>query len=315
MFVPFRLPQYSDEEIAVLGNRSFGENIAAILNLFFSARLSGWDVDCCIGRHPVKLRMLGHRIVIAEIWYNLESRYRYIEDSMYHRIASVKDSAPTPWFRIALRIALLFGIFGHLLASGKTEADIALPSGDFSFVMATWYARKMGLPVGRIICACNENDNVWDLIHRGELNTGAAAVGKQLHGSDAVYPIYLEQLIFDLFGADECKRYLEKCRAHSNYQIPEESAKTICDTISAAVVWKSRVDAIMASFYRTNAYILDPHTALSFGAVQDFRAGTGENNTTLIFSEIDPLCLTDRIAPVLGTSAADLQNMLNTDKE
>jgi len=315
MFVPFRLPQYSIEDIAVFTKRTFGENVAAILNLFFSSKLSGWDVDCCIGRYPVKIRTMGHRIVIAELWHNLESRYNYIEESLFQRVSADQRHAPTPWFRTALRIALLFGLYGQLLASGVTDVDTAFPAGDFSFPMAAWYAKKMGLPINRIVCACNENGSIWDLLHKGEINTGAPVVKTELPELDVAYPAFLEQWIFDLFGADECKRFLERCRMRGIYQIPEESLGPVRESIAAAVVWKKRVDAITVSFYRTNSYILDPLTALSFGAVQDVRARTGENKITLIFSENDPRFSSGKIAPILGISDATLIELINSYKE
>ena len=53
LFIPFRLPQLTRDEIIALGSKTFGQNVADILNLFFSTRLSGWDVDMTIGRSPV----------------------------------------------------------------------------------------------------------------------------------------------------------------------------------------------------------------------------------------------------------------------
>ena len=150
------------------------------------------------------------------------------------------------------------------------------------FAMAAWYARKMGLPIGKIICACNENDYVWDLVNRGELNTSYIS---KTEDSCKEYPVFLEQLIFELFGRDECGQFLEKCTSRCSYRISDELQTVLRESIAAAVVWKSRVESIIASFYSTNAYTLNADAAHAFGAVQDIRACGGENRIALIFGD------------------------------
>ena len=66
-FVPFQLPKLDRDLIDGLKNKTFGQNVADVLNLLFKARLDGWDVDFCIGRYPTKLVAMSHRIVFAEV--------------------------------------------------------------------------------------------------------------------------------------------------------------------------------------------------------------------------------------------------------
>jgi len=72
VFIPFRMPLFSEKEIAELVSVGFGETVAAILNKFFSCHLTGWDVDFCIGRNAIKLDTMSHRMVVAELWHNPE---------------------------------------------------------------------------------------------------------------------------------------------------------------------------------------------------------------------------------------------------
>ena len=65
-FVPFRIPSFTNEEREALQEKSFSQIVADILNLFFAARLTGWDVECCIGRNPVRLERMNHRLIVAE---------------------------------------------------------------------------------------------------------------------------------------------------------------------------------------------------------------------------------------------------------
>ena len=74
LFVPLNLPKFSAQERKRLSEQSFGHCVAEILNLFFSTKLTGWDVDFCIGRYPVRLEPLAHRIYMAETWHNPDWR-------------------------------------------------------------------------------------------------------------------------------------------------------------------------------------------------------------------------------------------------
>ena len=65
MFVPMRFPAFLPEELCQLKTSSFGEIVSIVLNKFFSANLSAWDVEICAGRHPFKLVPMNHKMLIC----------------------------------------------------------------------------------------------------------------------------------------------------------------------------------------------------------------------------------------------------------
>ena len=77
-FVPFRLPVYDSAKIQQLGELSFGDAVAFILNEFFSLDISAWDVDCAIGKVSVKIISTPHRVLLAQLWDNPGDSYIYI---------------------------------------------------------------------------------------------------------------------------------------------------------------------------------------------------------------------------------------------
>lgn len=315
MFVPFRLVTYGAEELAQFQEKSFGDTVAHILNLFFAVRLSSWDVDSCIGRNPVRLVPLGRRTIVGEIWHNPEAVYSYIEKSLYGKMSGSTDTT-TAWAGIAIKIAVLFGVFGELSRLGISAFDIALTAGDFLLPMAAWYARKMGLPVGVIICGSNENGNLWDLLYRGELNTGSTAVKTQLPLLNMDYSEGLERLIFGTLGVEEVIRYLQAFEKGGVYRLQDAAGLSkLNDKLYASVVGTRRIDSVIGSVYRTNDYIMDPYTALSYGGLQDYRAKTGENRMTLLLAENSSHRFTSRIADAIGMTEKDLVNRLNSPKE
>lgn len=285
LFVPFHFPEYDEDDIAALKEKSFGQIVAQIMNLFFSARITGWDVEFRIGRSPVRHVTAGRRILVAETWNNPDSEYAYLVSSLYDLIIgnAAENRTPTEWFRIAARVSTLFGLFGELMRSEPIDrahpVDVAVAADDLSSAVSVMYARQMGLPIGNIICSCSETSAAWDLIRRGELNTGVLA------GTENTLSNGLERLIQSALG---CKSVLEyqKCASTGGiFTLSTSALSALNSGVFAAVVGKARVDSVTASVYRTNAYTLGRDTALAYGGLQDYRAIVGEGRLALLLSE------------------------------
>ena len=162
----------------------------------------------------------------------------------------------------------------------------------------------MGLPIGKIICAGYENSDVWDLLHRGELNCASMQVDS----------VGIERLIYHTVGQEEAARFADSCKARKLYAIDEEQLAILSDGLFAAVVSKDRIQSTINSFYRSNDYIPDTVAAISYGALQDYRAKTGESCQTLIFSLSSPANHKDELSRILGLPASLIENKVNHRK-
>lgn len=316
-FVPFQMPKLDREEIEKLKEKTFGQNVADILNLFFKARLDGWDVDFCIGRYPTKLVAMSHRIIFAEVWHNPDLDFARLVRNLNSRIRGVEDKAgePTNWAWIAVRIAVLFGIFGELLRVNMVEidrpVDVAMPSGDFTGPMAVWYARQMGLPIANIICGCNDNGGIWDLLHHGQIHTDSVAVKTLTPAGDHTVPPDLERLIFATLGQTETQRFLDACASGRSYAPPEGAFEQLRQGMYAGVISGNRMESIIRSFYNASTYMLDPYSALAYCSLQDYRTRYAESRTALVLSEKSPVHAAPIVARALGITSEELSDRLN----
>ena len=312
MLVPVSLPVFSKEEIASYYRKSFGEAVSSILNLFFSADLNSWDVDFGVGRYPVRLVPMNHRMMIAEVWHNHESTYSFVERSLYGRLLGNKstDLTPTSWARIAIRIAVLFGLYAELSQKKIYSFDVSVNSDDFSAPIAAWYAKCMGLPIGTIICTCKDNNAVWDLIHRGECNT-AFFKQTQIAKPDADCSQGIERLLFGIFGYEEAERFAHVCQKHGIYKFAENAQVLRTMGFHASVVSRNRINSIVNNIYRSSDYVVDLNTAEAYVGLQDFRARTGESRMTLLFSECTPSHSLDNIAAATGIPAGEIEKRIN----
>lgn len=274
LFAPFHLPSYTAEEIEEIKELSFSETVTKILNLFFSRRLTSWDVEFSIGRYPFKMETIGQRVIVAELWHNNQQDYDYIVSSLYNKLTDKPCDKVPQWVCIAIEIAVLFGLYGELLRRGIENADIAVTDDVVFYPVAAWYARKMGLPIGFILCGCEENSGFWEFLRRGE---ASATVSEQI-----------QRLIYENFGVDKAAKFAAARNEGRIYRLGETETGMLSQGIYPTVIGSDRITAVAASIQRTCGYTADTLTAAAYGAVQDYRAATGENRPTLLLSRRKP---------------------------
>lgn len=310
LYLPFRTPAFSQAELDALAELPFNQCVGELLNRMFKTKLTGWDVEFSVGRYPVRLETLRGGIFMAEAWYNPEGRFERMAADLAALLRGGEKEAPGDWTRIAVRIAVLFGIFAELKRAGiETPVDISVVSGDFSAPISVWYARQWGLPIGNLVCCCNENKGVWDLIAHGQFRTGAVSVPTAVPEADVTVPEDLERLIYECGGSLEVQRYLDACRRGGVYCPNEAVLGKLRQGVYVSVVSAQRMGTTIPSVYRTHSYLLSPYSALAYAGLLDYRAKTGVIRPSLVLAEKSPACDAEATAQCLGISAEELRKL------
>lgn len=316
LYIPFREPQFSAEEIHGLVEKSFNKCVAETLNVLFGTRLTPWDIDFCIGRYAVRLEKLGHRVIMGESWHNLESDFSRMVKNLTALLRGDKDGEilPGDWAEVGIRIAVLFGIFGELMWEGIAgegkKVDISVVSGAFSGPISAWYARKWGLPIGNIVCACNENGNLWDFICHGQLRTNEVAVKTITPEADIVVPEGLERLICACAGVEAVDEYLDVVRRGGTYYVDDAHLQELRKGIYVTVTSQRRILSTIPSVYGTHKYLMSPYSALAYAGLLDYRSRTGESRTALVLAEKSPLRDAETVSSALGIRVESLKQYL-----
>ena len=293
LYVPFRKPNLTKTEIDALLEMPFNQCVAKVINLLFNTKLSGWDIDFSVGRNPVRVHSMGHRITVGECWHNPEGEISYLVRKIANRIR-VKGTEEDlgDWPQIGVRIAVLFGIFGQLQRmNGEPLAkpvDVSVMSGDFIAPMAAWYARILGLPVGNIVCCCNENSSIWELFHHGEFRTGTIAIKTELPAADVAVPVSVERLIHGCGGYAESCKYVDVLRKGSIYRPNDVILGRLKHGMDVSVVSSKRTQSSIVNVYRSQGYLMNPYTAMQYTGLQDYRSRTGETGMALVLAERSP---------------------------
>lgn len=308
-FVPFHDPCFSEEDMTKLMQMPFNQCIAEVLNVLFQTRLTGWDVDFCVGRCPVRMVSLRQRILIGELWHNPEWDYRCMEANLAKLVK--KDTAlPGSWTRIAIRSAVLFAVCGELNRSGVEKCDIAVLSSDFLWPISVWYARKWGLPVENIVICCNENQNVWELVCHGEMRTDSLSISTNIPEADIPVPVELERLIYGCCGQKEVERYQDCCRRGAVYTVNGPELYALRNGQFVSVISSSRIRDTIPGVLHTHNYLLSPGTAIAYAGMLDYRAKKGEFRPVVVLSEKAPSCDAQTVAMALGMTVRELEEIL-----
>lgn len=317
IYVPFRITPLSEEELGELANISFNQCLALILNRLLHTRLTGWDMDLCIGRYPVRLSSMSHRIVIGESWHNPDGDFRAMVRDISRLVRSDKGNADDygPWMEMSVRIAVSFGIFAELMRQGMVSPgnpmDVSVVSGDFFAPMSIWYARMMGLPAANIVCCCNENSGIWNLIHHGELRTDQPCIHTATPEADVSVPDGLECLISACCGTEETDLYLETVRRGRMYCPAPHHLDKLRQGIQVSVISGPGMMRTIPNVFSTSRTLLSPYAALAYAGLLDYRARTGESRYGLILAEKSPATDPATVSEALNISPKELRELLN----
>ena len=279
MFMPISIPVQDDIALAAFERMNTGETFAAILNLFFGTKLSGWDVDFAVGRQPLDLVSAGYKVSLAESWHNTAGSHNNLVQRLYNLVTREDHSSVEPnlWFETVVDIAILFTVYCKYCRQEIYTVDIAVEAGNLQQLLAIRYAQKMGLPIRKIVIGCLEGDGLWEF-----LSFGNYQIGRKDRNP------CMEALLWLEFGYAEAEKYSKAMERRSTYRLSESVLEQFRRGIFATVVGDDRVKNVIDSTVRTNNYHMECSTARAFGALQDYRAKKGVNNNTLLFSRNSP---------------------------
>lgn len=294
--------------------RTFNQNIAYVLDALYREQISAWDVDTALGKHPMSIAELGSRTLEARIWWGSGRGFDQFTRRLLTIFTGDPAQRPSVWFTVSVRIAVLAGIFGRLQAEGRLgkgeTMDISVPSDDFQFPMAAWYARKWGLPIGRIICCCNENNAPWVVLHQDELRTDVPPRRTITASCDQTAPSGLERLLYAVLGQYEAVRYGEAVEKGERYRLEVSQRTQMRKEMAVVVVSQRRLRFLLPNIYRDTIWTPDPYTAMSYAGLADHRARTGDTGMGLIISQEDPVVHAAVLKQELGISESELRNRL-----
>lgn len=199
--------------------------------------------------------------------------------------------------RLVPQICYYVYAYAALLKEGKIRAgekiNVAVPTGNFGNILAAFYAKNMGLPIGRLICASNENKVLYDFFSTGTYDRNREFVLTSSPSMDILISSNLERLIYRIAGndADKNRELMNALTQEGKYAVTEEMKEALADFYGAYADEEETFGEIRR-LYDACGYVIDTHTAVASAVYQKYVKATGDQTKTIIASTASPFKFT-----------------------
>lgn len=211
------------------------------------------------------------------------------------------------WGRVLPQIVYYISAYCDLLRDERVRPgeriNVCVPTGNFGNILAAYYAREMGVPFGRLICASNSNNVLTDFIRTGVYDRNRTFYNTTSPSMDILISSNLERLLLSLTGDNkEVRGYMAALNATGKYEVSDRVRTRLQKLFSGYDCDDDGTKASIASIYQKYDYVIDPHTAVAFNALEQYRAENGDETPCLVVSTASPFKFCGSVLTALGVS-------------
>ncbi len=180
------------------------------------------------------------------------------------------------WGRLLPQIAYYVSAYADMVASGGIKTgepmDVCVPTGNFGNILGAYYAKLMGVPIGRLICASNENNVLADFINTGVYDiSDRAFVTTPSPSMDILISSNLERLLYHLAGPEKVREWMMQLAEEKRFRVDRETFATMRETFVGDWVDNYEALATVRSVFEETGYLMDPHTAVAWEVAERMR--------------------------------------------
>ena len=207
--------------------------------------------------------------------------------------------------RLVPQICYYVYAYAQLLKDGKiTEGEkinVVVPTGNFGNILAAFYAKNMGLPIDKLICASNDNKVLYDFFCTGAYDRNREFVLTTSPSMDILISSNLERLIYRIAGGDakKCAELMQSLTAGGEYTITEDMKAQLADFYGNYCTEDETAKTI-AEIFKDSHYVIDTHTAVAAGVYDKYVKDTNDTTPTVIASTASPYKFTRSVMEALG---------------
>ena len=213
----------------------------------------------------------------------------------------------------------IFGNKARLLANGEIKEgekiNAVVPTGNFGNILAAFYAKNMGLPINKLICASNENKVLYDFFTTGEYDRNRDFVLTTSPSMDILISSNLERLIYRIAGnsAKKNSELMASLKETGKYEITEDMKAQLSDFYGNYAT-EAEDAATIKELYETCGYVIDTHTAVAAAVYNKYKADTKDETRTVIASTASPYKFTRSVMEAIDPKYASMGDFELVDK-
>ena len=183
------------------------------------------------------------------------------------------------WGRLVPQIVYYFYAYVQLVANGEIAAgekvNFCVPTGNFGDILAGYYAKQMGLPIDKLICASNQNNVLTDFLQTGVYNANRSFCKTTSPSMDILVSSNLERLLYHITeDAAQVKDWMTQLNENGTYTVPQNVLAQIQQTFLCGCADDEQAAESIHNCYIQNGYLMDPHTAVAYHVAKQVHKDT-----------------------------------------
>ena len=217
-----------------------------------------------------------------------------IENTLADRNILLSSANSINWGRLAPQIIYYVSTYAQLVKDKEIEygekVNIVVPTGNFGNILAAYYAKLMGIPVNKLICASNSNNVLTDFITPGVYDRNRQFYTTISPSMDILISSNLERLLYHLTGGNDklINEWFGKLKESGRYEVNEDVKKQLSELFYAGCCNDEETKSEIHKTFEGEHYLLDTHTAVAVKVYDDYKRKTGDTTKTIIASTANP---------------------------
>ena len=212
------------------------------------------------------------------------------------------------WGRLVPQIVYYISSYVDLVKNNKISVgdkiNICVPTGNFGNILAAYYAKSMGLPVNKLICASNSNNVLTDFINTGTYDKNRDFILTMSPSMDILISSNLERYIFDASNNNDgyINKIMESLKTTGKYSVSDEIKAKIKEDFYADFADEEETLKEIRDSFKDKKYLMDSHTAVASCVLKKYKKATNDNTITVVASTANPYKFNGSVLKALGIS-------------
>ncbi len=211
------------------------------------------------------------------------------------------------WGRLVPQIIYYISAYCDLMAAGEDLTDgfnVVVPTGNFGNILAAYYAKVMGAPIKKLICASNANNVLTDFINTGVYDRNRRFFTTISPSMDILISSNLERMLFELCGrnSDTVAALQNELSVNGKYKISDELHSKFTELFFGGCCDDSATKQTIAKYFSEQAYLCDTHTAVALNVYDKYVEATNDKKVTVVASTASPYKFATSVLEALGES-------------
>ena len=221
--------------------------------------------------------------------------------------------------RLVPQVVYYVYAYAKMYANGEVakgeKINVVVPTGNFGNILAAYYAKNMGVPIDKLICASNDNKVLYDFFRTGTYDRNREFILTTSPSMDILISSNLERLIYRLTGenAEKCAELMQALSQGGEYTITDEMKAGLADFYGNYCSEAETKEAIHETFEKAD-YVIDPHTAVAAGVYKKYVKDTDDTLPTVIASTASPYKFTRSVMAAISNKGEGLDDFALADE-